>query len=343
MARPSVPLFWALVGFFVFRDSMASPLAGKSVLVTGGSGSFGNAFIRRALADGAKRVACYSRGEARQAEMKAQIRDDRTRYFIGDVRDLNRITDACRGVDIVVHAAALKRIETCEEDPNEAIATNITGTQNVLRACIANSVSKAINLSTDKAAAPCTLYGATKITAERLWSGGNVYSAGNRTRFSSTRYGNVCSSTGSVIPLWKSQAASGVITVTDPDATRFWMRIEDAVDLVILALREMRGGETLIPKIGSSTIETLAKAVAPGATMRITGMRPGEKKHELLISEDEARNAHDCGTHYVLEPEMRTWETLPPLAAPKVPVGFQYSSATNPDNLGVESLRRLIA
>jgi UDP-N-acetylglucosamine 4,6-dehydratase len=320
-----------------------SPLFNKSILCTGASGTFGNAFVRRALADGASRVVCYSRGEARQAEMKAAIRDDRMRYYIGDVRDVDRITDACRGVDIVVHAAALKRIDTCEEDPYEAIATNILGTQAVQRACIAQGVRKAVNLSTDKAAAPCTLYGMTKATAERTWAAGNVYSAGRSTRFSSTRYGNVISSTGSVIPIWKRQIQEqGGITITDPNATRFWMRIEDAVNLVILALEKMRGGETFVPVIPSSTIDTLRLAVAPEASAVITGLRPGEKKHELLISADESRHTYKGDGYYLIEPETRTWENLSPIALPKVPFGFEYGSNTNP-NLSVERLREMIA
>jgi UDP-N-acetylglucosamine 4,6-dehydratase len=334
----------AISGFFVFRDSMASPLEGKSVFISGASGAFGKAFMAHCLESGARRVVAFSRCEAKQASLKVQFPDERIRWFVGDVRDLPRLEDAMRGVDVVVHAAALKRVETAEENPLEAIATNITGTANVARAAIKNGVRRAILLSTDKAAAPNTLYGATKLCAERLWLASNVYAAGTDTRMVATRYGNVIGSTGSVIPLWKEQyQKTGQVSVTDPDMTRFWLTMDDAVRLVILALEKGRGGDVFIPKAGSSAVETLARAVVPGATVRITGMRPGEKKHELLISEDEARNAHDCGTHYVLEPETRTWETLPPLAAPKVPVGFQYSSATNPDNLGVESLRRLIA
>jgi UDP-N-acetylglucosamine 4,6-dehydratase len=191
-------------------------LAGKSVLVTGGTGSFANAFCRAALAADARRVIVYSRGEAKQAAMKVALPDERMRYLIGDVRDSHRIADACRGVDIVVHAAALKRVEVCEADPLEAIATNITGTACVARACIERGVERAILLSTDKAAAPETLYGSTKLTAERLWTQSNVYAAGTPTRFAATRYGNVASSTGSVIPLWKAQRVSGEVTVTEP-------------------------------------------------------------------------------------------------------------------------------
>jgi UDP-N-acetylglucosamine 4,6-dehydratase len=321
-----------------------SPVYGQSVLVTGATGAFGKAFVRRCLGDGARRVVCYSRGESKQAEMKAAISDSRVRYFIGDVRDLHRITDACRDVDIVVHAAALKRVEVCEEDPNEAVATNVIGTQNVARACMANRVARAVLLSTDKASVPNTLYGATKLTAERLWIASNVYSAGTPTRYSASRYGNVLGSTGSVIPIWKAQAASfGGIKVTEPSMTRFWMTMDDAVNLVLLALRNMRGGEIFIPKIGSSTVAALAHAVAPNHPQIITGTRPGEKMHETLISKEEARNVFDAGSHYVLEPESRSWANLPQLMLPKVPFGFEYGSATNPDQLGIEQLRELVA
>jgi UDP-N-acetylglucosamine 4,6-dehydratase/5-epimerase len=274
--------------------------------------------------------------------MKVRFPDSRMRFLIGDVRDEKRVSDACRGVDIVVHAAALKRIETCEGDPYEAIATNILGTISVQRACIAQGVQKAVNLSTDKAASPCTLYGATKLTAERLWAAGNVYSAGRSTRFSSTRYGNICNSTGSVIPLWRKQAESGEITVTDPSATRFWMRIEGAVDLVVLALSEMRGGETFVSRMPSSTLSTLAKAVAPDASIKVTQLRPGEKKHELLISADESRHTYQGFNYYVIEPEVRTWENVPPISLRKVPYGFEYGSNTDP-SLSVEKLREMIA
>jgi UDP-N-acetylglucosamine 4,6-dehydratase len=331
-----------VVGFFVFRDSMI--LKGKSVLITGASGAFGKAFIKHCLESGARRIVAFSRCEAKQAALKVTFPDDRIRWFVGDIRDLPRLEDAMRGVDIVVHAAALKRVETAEENPLEAIATNITGTANVARAAIKQGVHRAILLSTDKAAAPNTLYGATKLCAERLWLASNVYAAGTETRLIATRYGNVIGSTGSVIPMWKEQyERTGTVSITDPDMTRFWLTMQDAVNLVVLALEKGRGGDLFIPKAGSSSVETLAKAVAPAAITRITGMRPGEKKHELLISSDESRNAYDAGSFYVIEPEVRTWEELPSYPAPKVPVGFEYSSATNPDNMGVERLRRFVA
>jgi UDP-N-acetylglucosamine 4,6-dehydratase len=319
---------------------LISPLTGKSVLVTGGTGTFGNAFVRRALADGARRVVVFSRGESKQAEMKAALRDDRVRYFIGDVRDLRRITEACRGVEIVAHAAALKRIEVCESDPLEANETNIRGTENVARACIAAGVEKAVLLSTDKAASPATHYGVTKLCAEKTWVQFNNYSAGTKTRFSASRYGNVLGSTGSVLQIWAKQGQE--ITLTDPDMSRFWMRIEDAVDLVVLALVKMVGGEVFIPRLGASTIGSLATAAFPDAKWNVTGPRPGEKKHELLICPDEAHRTYDAGSYYLIWPELREWDSRPVPVFPKVPFGFEYGSANAP-TLGIESLRRMIA
>jgi UDP-N-acetylglucosamine 4,6-dehydratase/5-epimerase len=318
-------------------------VAGRSVLVTGGTGSFGTAFTRRALDLGARRVVVFSRDEAKQAAMRAALDDVRVRYLIGDVRDAERVMDACRGVDIVVHAAALKRVEKCEADPNEAVATNIRGTQNVARACIERGIKRAVFLSTDKAAAPNTLYGATKLAAERLWCQSNVYAAGTDTRLAATRYGNVLGSTGSVVPLWRAQhAADGTVTVTDPAMTRFWMTMDAAVDLVLFALAEMRGGEVFVPKVGSAPILTLADAVAPGCAVRGVPVRAGEKRHETLLTEDEARNGYDCGTHYRIEVD-RTWTEARQLC-PGLPLpdGFSYRSDTNPDRLDAATLRAML-
>jgi UDP-N-acetylglucosamine 4,6-dehydratase len=319
-----------------------SPLYNKSVLITGGAGFFGRAFVRRCLDDGARRVAIYSRDEAKHATMKALFQDDRLRWMVGDVRDVDRLTDAMRGVDLVVHAAAMKRVEVCEQDPNEATATNLIGTENVVRAGIANNVQKAVLTSTDKAAAPNTHYGSTKLCAEKTWNASNVYSAGAVTRFACCRYGNVTNSTGSVVPVWNAQKASGAITVTDPRMTRFIMRIEDAVDLVVLALSDMRGAEIFIPKLKAHTVESLANAVAPECEIRTIGIRPGEKLHEVLVTEDEARNTFDLSSHYVIEPDVRSWGDVPPLKAPRVPFGFEYKSSTAP-KASVEELRRLVA
>ncbi len=319
-------------------------LRDKSVLCTGGSGSFGNAFVRKALELGARRVVVFSRSESKQAAMAAEIGDERLRFLIGDVRDKDRVKRACHDVDVVVHAAALKRVETCESDPTEAVLTNILGTENVAKACIDCGVSRAVMLSTDKAAAANTLYGASKMVAERLWLASNVYAAGTVTRFSATRYGNVLASTGSVIPLWRSQVARGQrISITDPEMSRFWMRMDQAVDLVLTALREMRSGEVFIPKIGSSDIFTLAEAIAPDALPVLTGARPGEKRHEVLVSAEEARHTHDCGSYYVISPASRSWGELPPLRFPRVPPGFEYRSDNNSEQLTAEQLREMAA
>lgn len=318
-----------------------SPLTNRSVLVTGGTGSFGQAFVRHALDVGASRVAIVSHSEAKQADMKARLSDARLRFMVGDVRDRDRMVDACRGSELVVHAAALKRVEVGEADSIEFKRTNVDGSESVMRACIATNVSKAVLLSTDKAANPNTLYGTSKLMAERLWTLGNVYAAGTRTRFIATRYGNVLGSQGSVLPIWREQAKTGTLTVTSPSMTRFWITMAQAIELVEIALREGRGGEVFIPKIPSSTVGCLARAVAPDAEQRVVGIRRGEKIHETLIGEDESPTTYDCGDHYRIEPD-RTWEYLPPLNFPKVPWGFSYRSDTNPYKLEEDEMRALI-
>lgn len=315
-----------------------------SWLITGGTGSFGHAFVTRLLDGYADRVVVYSRDELKQAEMRRRFHDDRLRFFIGSVTDPERLRLALRGVDYVVHAAAMKRVETCEENPTEAVQTNVIGTSVVARSVVDAGVSKAVFLSTDKAAHPNTLYGTTKLAAERLWTRANVYAAGTPTRLAATRYGNVLGSRGSVLGLWERQAETGELQVTDPRMTRFWMRMDEALDLVLLAFRRMRGGEVFVPRVPSCDLVTLACSVAPEASLVTTGVRRGEKMHETLISEDEARYTHDLGSYYVIEPD-RTWETRDPpnISAPRVPEGFSYRSDTNPDRLTVERLREMVA
>jgi UDP-N-acetylglucosamine 4,6-dehydratase len=323
-------------------------LAGKNILVTGGTGSFGHAFVRRAIAAGARRVVVYSRDELKQSQMAAAIPDPSVRYFVGDVRNRDRLRLALRNVDVCVHAAALKRIETCEAEPSESVATNIAGTENVALECIAAGVEKAVFLSTDKAPNAATLYGMTKAVAERLWIRSNVYAAGTPTRLSATRYGNVLNSRGSVLELFRRQCNAGQpLTLTSEAMSRFWMTIHQAVGLVEMALREMRGGEVFVPKVGSATVLDLARAVvgpslyAPGHT--VTGLRPGERLHETLISGDEARNTYDAGSHYVIEPEARTWGEVPAPDLPRVPEDFSYRSDTNEWQYTVPELRGLTA
>jgi UDP-N-acetylglucosamine 4,6-dehydratase len=271
-------------------------LTDASILVTGGTGAFGRAFVAHALTAGARRVAIYSRSESKQAELHAAIADPRLRCFIGDVRDLARLEDAMRGVSIVVHAAALKRVDTCEADPVEAVKTNVYGTECVARAAMRAGVARAVLLSTDKAVEPSTTYGATKLAAERLWNGMNVYSAGTPTRFAVTRYGNVLGSTGSVLPIWRAQIARGApITITHPGCTRFWMSMASAIDVVRFALAHMRGGEVYVPLLRAARLDALAAVVAPGHPMTIVGLGQGEKPDETLISEHESLSATKAG------------------------------------------------
>ncbi len=320
-----------------------------SWLVTGGTGSFGHAFVRRLLDGDASRVVVLSRDELKQAEMRQEFDDPRLRFFVGNVTSQPRVERAMRGVDYVVHAAAMKRIDTCEENPAEAVETNVLGTMAVAYAVIAAGVKRAVFLSTDKAAGPFTHYGATKLCAERLWIQANVYAAGTPTRLSATRYGNVIGSRGSVIPLWKEQAKNGEpLSITDPKMSRFWMTMQQAIDLVLLTIREMHGGEVFIPHVPSADMVTVAEAVAPRVPRKIVGVRRGEKLHETLISEDEARDTQVWSDHYRIEPE-RTWtdddiptrqDQFPSLEGYRVVNA--YRSDTNPWQLSVEEMRDLI-
>ena len=324
-------------------------LTGKNILLTGGTGSFGTAFARFAIDVGVRRLVIFSRDELKQSQMRVAFADDpRLRFFVGDVRDAERVALAIRGCDTVIHAAAMKRIETCEADPGEAVKTNIAGSKNLAMAAIHAGVRRAVFLSTDKAPNAHTLYGMTKAVAERYWTRANVFASGTPTRLACTRYGNVLGSRGSVLDLWRAQYAAGEpITITDEAATRFWMPISDAVALVVSALEEMRGGEIFIPRVGSASVLDLARAVverdgqpyAPGHV--VTGLRPGERLHETLISEDEARHTVEQNGRYVILPENATWgdQTRPYAAVPIAP----YRSDTNPQQLTVAELRSMIA
>lgn len=296
------------------------------MFITGATGFFGRAFVQRCLDAGAARVVAFARNEGKLATLIAEVRDCRLRPMLGDITNAHRVAEAMRGCDIVVHAAALKRVELCQSNPWEAARTNIGGTENVFRACVANGVRMASFLSTDKAASPSTLYGKTKGVAEDAWVSGNAQSAGTGTTFVAVRYGNVLHSTGSVIPIWKAQSVTGQITVTNEAATRFLMTIEQAVDLVMLSLRHARPGAVYVPKINAATMGTLAGVVAPHATRHVVGFRGTEKLHELLICSDEARRTYDCGEYYLIDFEQPSWGTLPPLPFPKVPSDFEYTS-----------------
>lgn len=315
------------------------------VLVTGGTGSFGRKFVDILLKEHRpKKLIIFSRDELKQHEMRQVFPDHEgspVRYFIGDVRDQNRLERAFHGVDLVVHAAALKQVPACEYNPIEAIQTNIVGAKNVIEAAIDQGVSRVLALSTDKAVNPVNLYGATKLCAEKLFVQGNAYSGEGATSFSCVRYGNVVGSRGSVIPLFVDQRKTGRITVTDPRMTRFWLTLDQGVRFVVKCIDRMHGGEVFVPKIPSMNIMDLAAAIAPDCQVDNVGIRPGEKLHESLISEDEARNSLELADMFVVEPLHPWWGKEKWPEGRKLPEGFRYSSEINTEWLKVEDLRRL--
>ena len=321
-----------------------SSLTGKAVMITGGTGSFGKRFTEIVLRDhDPSKLIVFSRDELKQHEMRTSGLDDpRLRYFIGDVRDAERLHRAMHGVDVVVHAAAMKQVPACEYNPLEAIMTNIDGSRNVAMAAMDAGVSKVMAISTDKAVSPTNLYGATKLCAEKLLVQSNVYSAGEGTRFSCVRYGNVVGTRGSVIPLFREQRGTGRVTVTDPTMTRFWITLDQAVGFVIECIGRMHGGEIFVPKIPSMNIMGLAEAMAPGCEVDFIGIRPGEKLHEVLVSEDEARHIAEVDDMYVIQPEFPWWGDERYVRATRVAPGFRYASDTNDAWLEPEQLRRLI-
>lgn len=311
----------------------------ESVLVTGGSGTFGQAFTKTALErDWVSKLVIFSRDELKQSEMQKQFPDSRMRFLIGDVRDPERLQLALRGIDTVIHAAALKQVPACEQHPWEAVQTNVVGTWNVAHAAITAGVSCGVFLSTDKAPDATTLYGATKFAAERLWLRSNVYAAGTNTKLVATRYGNVLGSRGSVVEVWRDQPT---ITVTDPSATRFWMTIQQAVDLVWWARQQLRRGEIAVPKIGASTLATLAEAVNPTATQTLGTLRGTEKRHETLLTSWEAPRSVERGDHYVIQPADRSWGESVPDRGGALPAGFAFTSDTAPQ-LTADDLRGML-
>jgi UDP-N-acetylglucosamine 4,6-dehydratase len=321
-------------------------LHGSSILVTGGTGSFGKAFIRYALDHlDPSRVVILSRDELKQWEVRNLLGDDpRLRWFIGDIRDRRRLTRAMHGVDYVVHAAALKQVDTAEYNPNEYIRTNVEGSQNVVEAAIDAGVKKVVALSTDKASSPINLYGATKLCADRLFMSANHYAAGYETRFSVVRYGNVMGSRGSVIPLFKRLAAAGEpLPITDDRMTRFWITLPQAVKFVVDSFDLMDGGELYVPRIPSMKILDLAEAVAPGHPTREIGIRPGEKLHEEMIAPDDSRRTVLLGDRYVVMPYIAGWGYEAPADGKPVEDGFAYRSDSNDLWLSVEDLRDMIA
>lgn len=319
-------------------------LEGSSILVTGGTGSFGKAFIENALANfNPRRIVIFSRDELKQYETRKKFDDDpRLRWFIGDIRDRHRLTRALFGVDYVVHAAALKQVDTAEYNPFEYVQTNIIGSQNVVEASIDAGVKKVVALSTDKASSPLNLYGATKLAADKLFQSANHYAAGHETRFSVVRYGNVMGSRGSVVPFFTKLAAEGKpLPITDARMTRFWITLPQAVKFVNDSFDLMNGGELYVPRIPSMRIMDLVEAVAPGAETYNVGIRPGEKLHEEMISEDDSRRTVHMGDRYVVLPTIADWGFVPPTGDP-VGEGFAYRSNTNDQWLDAESIRQIL-
>ncbi len=318
----------------------------KVVLVTGGTGSFGKKLIKILVEEyHPAKIIVFSRDELKQHEMRTSgYNHPSIRYFIGDVRDRERLSRAFYGVNIVVHAAALKQVPACEYNPMEAIKTNILGSSNVADAAIENGVEKVLALSTDKAVNPINLYGATKLAAEKLLIQSNAYAGGRNTRISCTRYGNVVGSRGSVVPLFLQQRPSGHLTITDERMTRFWISLEQGVRFVIRCIEQMQGGEVFVPKIPSMSMMDLAKAVAPEAQVDIIGIRPGEKLHETLISEDEARTTVELPDMFVVQPASAMWfgHAWEKQGKP-LPDGFKYSSNNNTDWLDLSRINEMIA
>jgi UDP-N-acetylglucosamine 4,6-dehydratase len=318
-------------------------LTDKVVLITGGTGSFGRKFAETVLRNfNPRKLIVFSRDELKQSEMHRQFPGPNVRYFIGDVRDRDRLRRAMRGVHFVVHAAAMKQVPACEYNPLEAVQTNVIGGANVIEAAIDAGVEKVLALSTDKAVSPVNLYGATKLCAEKLFVQGNSYAGEGGTRFSCARYGNVVGSRGSVIPLFLEQRPTGVITVTDERMTRFWITLQQGVDFVLQCLETMEGGEIFVPKIPSMHILELVKAVAPDCEIRYTGIRPGEKVHEVLVSEDESGGTLEHDTFYMIPPQHPVWRSGQWPAGRPVAPGFRFSSDSNTDWLTVDQLRALI-
>lgn len=321
--------------------------SGKSILITGGTGSFGHTFVPMTLERcNPRRLVIYSRDEMKQWEMaKLYGSDPRVRFFIGDVRDKDRLSRAVDGIDLVVHAAATKIVPTAEYNPFECVKTNVIGAMNLIDACIDRGVARVVALSTDKASSPANLYGATKLTSDKLFVAGNSYSGAQGTRFSVVRYGNVMGSRGSVIPYFLSLADKGVLPITDPRMTRFMITLEQGVELVWNAFNDMVGGEIYVRKIPSMTITDIAQAAVPGARHETIGIRPGEKLHEQMISAEDAYYTYEYPDYYKILPAIHGWGEDPARiqGGRRVPEGFTYSSDNNPDWMDVDTLAQWIA
>ena len=319
-------------------------LRGRNILITGGTGSFGQKCTEILLEKwDPQRLVVFSRDELKQHEMRQKFTDPRIRFFIGDVRDRDRLYRAMNGVDAVIHTAALKQVPACEYNPFEAVKTNILGGVNVIDAAIDCGVDRVIAVSTDKAVNPVNLYGATKLCAEKLFVQGNAYSTHGGTRFSCARYGNVMASRGSVIPIFIQQRTTGTVTITDKRMTRFWITLDQGVEFVLRGLQWMRGGEIFVPKIPSMSIMDLAAAIAPGCEVKFTGIRPGEKIHELLVSPDESRQALEFSDMFVIRPSHSWWDVGGPDGGKSLSDGFRYGSDNNPNWLTVEKIQEMVA
>ena len=326
-------------------------LNNKSILITGGTGSFGNHFVRKVFDDyKPSRVVIYSRDELKQFDMQQKFDYPELRYFIGDVRDAARLNQACEGIDIIVHAAALKQVPAAEYNPFEAIKTNVFGAENVIQGAIANNVERVIALSTDKAANPINLYGATKLCSDKLFVAANNFAGGRSTTFSVVRYGNVLGSRGSVVPFFKRLIEEGKdeLPITDPRMTRFWITLDEGCAFVLSSIERMFGGEIFVPKIPSVRITDLAEAMAPGLKTTVVGIRPGEKLHEIMCPGDDAHSTLEFEDHFVIKPQVRfvrvdTDFSCNRLGEKGVPVepGFEYSSDQNQVFMSVEEIRQL--
>lgn len=318
---------------------------GSTILVTGGTGSFGVQFIKNILEYPIKKLIIFSRDELKQLNIRQQYNDSRLRFFIGDVRDKDRLLRAFEGVDYIVHTAALKQIDTAEYNPFEYIKTNVIGAQNVIEASIDRGVKKVIALSTDKANQAINLYGATKLCSDKLFIAGNSYTGSKETKFSVVRYGNVMNSRGSVIPLFLEQKKTGVLKITNPEMTRFWITLQEAVNFVINNFQRMQGGEIFIPKIPSMKVIDLARTIAPGCKIEYIGIRPGEKLHESMISIDDSRNVIEFEDYYIIEPQFKWWNSEVYIRENKYSrpkANFSYTSKNNKWFLVVPEIKELL-
>ncbi|MEX2411356.1 MAG: UDP-N-acetylglucosamine 4,6-dehydratase (inverting) [Candidatus Paceibacterota bacterium] len=325
-------------------------LSKKSILITGGTGSFGKAFVNRVLKDwpNIERLVIYSRDEQKQHEMSLEYPHSKypmIRFFIGDVRDYNRLHRALNGIDYVIHAAAMKHVHIAEYNPDECIKTNIGGAENLVRAALSTGVKKVVALSTDKAAAPVNLYGATKLASDKLFIAANNIKGWNPITFSVVRYGNVLGSNGSVIPYFLKKRVEGELPITNPEMTRFTITLKDSINLVLYALENAWGGELFVPKIPSYRIMDVAEAICPECKKPVIGIRPGEKIHEEMITSSDSFYTYDIGDYYVILPALHNWsleDYVEKFNAVKVPENFQYNSGQNSEWVTVDEIRKLI-